>query len=415
MTIQVNELSKKFFIRQDGPPQYETFKTVLSNAISSLFRFGRKKNSLRSNTILKPFWALQDVSFRVDQGDRLAIIGQNGSGKSTLLKILSRVTPPTSGKVVIKGNIASLLEVGTGFHPELTGKENIYLNGALLGMSKNQIRNKFEEIVEFADIGPFLETPVKRYSSGMYVRLAFGVAAHLETDILLVDEVLAVGDMRFQKKCIGKMEDASKQGRTIIFITHHMGSLGFCNKGILLDKGKIIPTNTLEECIQQYSQTFFHALQPVWNGDVGDDEVRLRSLEITPLDGGLYFKRNEKAKLTTVIEVLRPVEDFVLGYLFSNKHGMNLLHHKIQYQGQILMSLKPGVYHIETLADLSQFGSGSFKVQLEMGIHQKKRIPHTDVSIQFELINPAKKEAEPENIIFPEWPTVITGNNEPLA
>lgn len=188
----------------------------------------------------KDFWALKDVSFDVKQGEVLGIIGRNGAGKSTLLKILSRVTTPTAGTAKIKGRIASLLEVGTGFHPELTGRENIYLNGAILGMTKKEIDMKFDEIVAFAEVEQFIDTPVKRYSSGMYVRLAFAVAAHLEPEILIVDEVLAVGDVQFQKKCLGKMKDVSQEGRTVLFVSHNMGAIeGLCSSGILLDKGEI--------------------------------------------------------------------------------------------------------------------------------------------------------------------------------
>jgi len=201
-----------------------------------LAKIGKKDYGNQVGDII---WALKDVSFKVEPGEVLGIVGRNGSGKSTLLKILSRVTAPSEGYVKIKGRIASLLEVGTGFHPELTGKENVYLNGAILGMSTQEITRKFDEIVDFAEIEPFIDTPVKRYSSGMYVRLAFAVAAHLESDILLVDEVLAVGDAEFQKKCLGKMNGlASEEGRTVLFVSHNMVSVRrLCERGILLNGG----------------------------------------------------------------------------------------------------------------------------------------------------------------------------------
>lgn len=187
------------------------------------------------------FWALRDISFEVKQGEVLGIIGKNGAGKSTLLKIMSRVTTPTKGMIKIKGHTASLLEVGTGFHPELTGRENIFLNGAILGMTKDEIKRKFDEIVAFAEVEKFIDTPVKRYSSGMYVRLAFAVAAHLEPEILIVDEVLAVGDSGFQKKCLGKMQDVAEHGRTVLFVSHNMASVrALCKRVILLDKGKVV-------------------------------------------------------------------------------------------------------------------------------------------------------------------------------
>jgi lipopolysaccharide transport system ATP-binding protein len=201
----------------------------------------------------REFWALQDVSFEVKQGDILGIIGRNGAGKSTLLKILSRVTGPTSGFVKIKGRIASLLEVGTGFHPELTGRENIFLNGTILGMTKAEIRTKLDEIVAFSEIEEFIDTPVKRYSSGMYVRLAFAVAAHLEPEILILDEVLAVGDTQFQKKCLGKMGDVSRQGRTILFVSHNLDAVrNLCRSALILQEGQLIFSGPVEKGVEQY-------------------------------------------------------------------------------------------------------------------------------------------------------------------
>jgi len=199
------------------------------------------------------FWALKDVDLTINQGDVVGLIGFNGSGKSTMLKILSRITEPTLGKIHYRGRLSSLLEVGTGFHRELTGRENIFLNGAILGMKKTEIKKVFDEIVDFAEIGKFLDTPVKFYSSGMYVRLAFSVAAHLETDILLVDEVLAVGDVRFQEKCMGKMQSVSKLGRTVVFVSHNMGAVDkLCEKGIMLRSGKVVKYGTQTEAIDEY-------------------------------------------------------------------------------------------------------------------------------------------------------------------
>src|SRR6201986_2448489 len=199
-------------------------------------------------------WSLKDLNFDIEQGDAVGIIGRNGAGKSTLLKILSRVTSPTAGTVKISGRIASLLEVGTGFHPELTGKENIFLNGAILGMRKAEIKRKFDEIIDFAGVERYIDTPVKRYSSGMYVRLAFAVAAHLESEILIVDEVLAVGDAEFQKKCLGKMSDVSKgEGRTILFVSHNMDSVRtLCNKGMVLNNGSILFNGEVDDAITNY-------------------------------------------------------------------------------------------------------------------------------------------------------------------
>lgn len=258
--ISVENLSKKYLIRHQKQERYTALRDVIAGNAEAL---GRKLRGFFSgvdpvaedDSTSEEFWALKDLSFEVQPGDRVGIIGRNGAGKSTLLKILSRVTEPTSGRVSITGRVASLLEVGTGFHPELTGRENIYLNGAILGMSRHEIMRKFDEIVDFAEVERFLDTPVKRYSSGMYVRLAFAVAAHLEPEILIVDEVLAVGDQEFQKKCLGKMESAGDEGRTLLFVSHNMGVvLGLCHKGILLDGGRAEVFSDVAECVTKYTR-----------------------------------------------------------------------------------------------------------------------------------------------------------------
>lgn len=243
--IQVQNLSKMYRISHK-PRGYQTIRDQILQLPSKLL--GKVKDNREE------FWALKDVSFEIEQGDRVGIIGRNGAGKSTLLKLLSRITKPTSGRATINGRVASLLEVGTGFHPELTGRENIFMNGALLGMSHKEIKSKFDEIVDFAEVEKFIDTPVKRYSSGMYVRLAFSVAAHLEPEILLVDEVLAVGDAQFQKKCLGKMENVSKeQGRTVILVSHNMSTIEYlCSAAILLDKGSLKKYSDVKEVISSY-------------------------------------------------------------------------------------------------------------------------------------------------------------------
>src|SRR3989338_8619449 len=230
--IQVKSISKRYRIRERLP--YYSLRDEIVNTLRNPLKLVKRNNR-------EFIWALKNVSFNAREGEVLGIIGPNGAGKSTLLKILSRITPPTKGEIRLRGRVASLLEVGTGVHPELTGRENIYLNGTILGMKRREIKKKFDEIVAFAEIEKFLDTPVKRYSSGMYVRLAFAVAAHLEPEILLVDEVLAVGDAQFQKKCLGKMEDVANEGRTILFVSHNMAAVkSLCSRTILLDKGKIV-------------------------------------------------------------------------------------------------------------------------------------------------------------------------------
>lgn len=277
-----------------------------------------------SNTI----WALKDVSFSVQQGEILGIIGRNGAGKSTLLKILSRITEPTEGRAIIRGRTSSLLEVGTGFHPELTGRENVYLNGAILGMRKSEINRKFDEIVAFSEIEKFIDTPIKRYSSGMYVRLAFAVAAHLEPEILLVDEVLAVGDVVFQKKCLGKMGEVAKEGRTVLFVSHNMPSITtLCRRAILFSSGILISDGDPLEVTQEYlSSTIERNSIKEWADPLsapGSDLLRLKSVKVMNSD----FKENSVFLMDDAILieicywVLKPVMGTNVGYHLFNSKG----------------------------------------------------------------------------------------------
>jgi lipopolysaccharide transport system ATP-binding protein len=295
--IKVENLGKKYTISHLQREGYSSLRDALTNSVAT---FGKRLiRSFRSSLAPQPsplipesedFWALKDVSFEVNQGDRIGIIGRNGAGKSTLLKILSRITEPTTGSVRIKGRVASLLEVGTGFHPELTGRENIFLNGAILGMQRAEIRRKFDEIVDFAEIEKFLDTPVKRYSSGMYVRLAFAVAAHLEPEILIVDEVLAVGDAQFQKKCLGKMEDVGREGRTVLFVSHNMAAIqSLCPRACLLEAGRLVQMGASGEVVPGYFGAVFATLG---NRDfserqdrVGGSLLRLMSFDVVDSDG----------------------------------------------------------------------------------------------------------------------------------
>lgn len=254
--ITVHNLGKMYTLSPCRGEDHASLRDMLSAGMSRLGnRLFHPFQEKDPTTAAVDFWALRDVSFEVKQGERLGVIGNNGAGKSTLLKILSRITEPTTGSIQIKGRVASLLEVGTGFHPELTGRENIYLNGAILGMGRREIRGKFDEIVEFSEIEKFLDTPVKRYSSGMYVRLAFAVAAHMEPEILIVDEVLAVGDAAFQKKCIGKMKDVGSQGRTVLFVSHNMQAIRqLCDSALQIRSGKVVAAGETSQVIDSYLQ-----------------------------------------------------------------------------------------------------------------------------------------------------------------
>jgi lipopolysaccharide transport system ATP-binding protein len=284
--ITVVGLGKKYLLSHQRREPYTALRDVMAEKAKGLGRrLVRPFSGTRSpfsDSSLEEFWALRDVSFDVNPGDRVGIIGRNGAGKSTLLKILSRITEPTEGRVRLRGRVASLLEVGTGFHPELTGRENIFLNGAVLGMTKAEIRKKFDEIVDFAEVEKFLDTPVKRYSSGMYVRLAFAVAAHLEPEILVVDEVLAVGDAAFQRKCLGKMEDvASQEGRTVLFVSHNMAAIQtLCQRAIWLNAGKVEQDGESEPVINAYGKHLqdsngFTATLKSLDGDIEVEQISL--------------------------------------------------------------------------------------------------------------------------------------------
>ena len=249
--IIIEHLSKRYVIRHQRS-RADGFRHVLEAAVRAPLKWLRSRDE-EKKAQSEELWALNDVSLEVKQGEAIAIIGRNGAGKDTLLKILSRITEPTRGRIYLKGRLASLLEVGTGFHAELTGRENIFLNGAILGMKRIEIKNRFDEIVAFAGVEKFLDTPVKRYSSGMYVRLAFAVAAHLESEILIVDEVLAVGDLDFQKKCLGKMENVASGGRTVLFVSHNMAVIkSLCKRTILLSAGQVQSVGPTDEVLDQY-------------------------------------------------------------------------------------------------------------------------------------------------------------------
>jgi lipopolysaccharide transport system ATP-binding protein len=349
--VRVENLSKKYIIGHQKKERYITLRDSISNSAKALLNpFQRGKSKV--NPTSEEFWALKDVSFDIKQGDRVGIIGRNGAGKSTLLKILSRIVEPTHGNIRLKGRVASLLEVGTGFHPELTGRENISLNGAILGMSKTEIIQKFDEIVAFAEVERFLDTPVKRYSSGMYVRLAFSVAAHLEPEILIVDEVLAVGDAQFQKKCLGKMEEVGKEGRTVLFVSHSMETVTrLCNTAIFLENGSVKSTGYTEQVIHNYLKADFGTTaQRVWSDlsrAPGNDIVRL--IEVKVHDEDLVIRDNiditKKIGITMVYEVLKEGATFTHSMNLFNEIGVHILSsHDVVYE-QLKNPRKRGCYN----------------------------------------------------------------------
>ena len=330
--IIVENLSKKYRIKHYGEtslPRYSALRDVIASKFTGLFE--NRKSKTKSRKSVEDFWALKDVSFEVHRGEVIGIIGRNGAGKTTLLKILSRITEPTEGRVRIKGRVASLLEVGTGFHPELTGRENIFLNGAMLGMTRAEIKRKFDEIVAFAETEKFLDTPVKRYSSGMYVRLAFAVAAHLEPDILIVDEVLAVGDAQFQQKCLGKMQNvALDEGRTVLFVSHNMGAIrNLCSTVELLADGRIEMRGAPRKVIAHFLRSGASRAEIRWtNGDMpGDDTIKLHMVRITDTEGcGIHMVDGGSGFVVEMeYEIFRKVRGLEVGFRLSTVDGTAIL------------------------------------------------------------------------------------------
>lgn len=373
--IKVENLSKKYQIGSR-----ESYYS-LRDKISGIFDFKNKEKKEKGE-----FWALNDVNFEVKQGESVGIIGRNGAGKSTLLKVLSQITPPTTGKITMKGRVASLLEVGTGFNPELTGRENIFLNGAILGMTREEIKRKFDEIVAFAEIEKFLDTPVKRYSSGMYMRLAFSVAAHLESEILIVDEVLAVGDTQFQKKCLGKMNDVTKnEGRTVLFVSHNMGAIQqLCNKVVYLKDGSIFKNgDNVQGIINGYSNEGVESgkLYSEWLYKSSDNKLvnpwfKPNRLAITNKDGKLLKMplSNDQEMFVTIEGEISEVDPaLTVGYAIYSSDGLPLYW---SYQTDVEESKWPrlvkGKNVLRSQIPKRLLNDGKYRVELISSLHFRK-------------------------------------------
>lgn len=357
--IEVRNISKEYLIRASrsgGHPPRLT--EALSNALLHPARsiVGRRHSK-------ETFWALKDISFNVDKGEVTGIIGRNGAGKSTLLKILSQITYPTTGEVVLRGRVGSLLEVGTGFHADLTGRDNIYLNGAILGMRKKEIEAKFEDIVKFAEVEKFLDTPVKRYSSGMHLRLAFAVAAHLEPDILIADEVLAVGDQQFQNKCLGKMKAVSQEGRTVIFVSHDMHAIrSLCNRGVLLKDGMIANIGTIESVIENYalSMESENLGFPIRGDAIVIESLEVRQKEMTTglIDGSLPFE------VFVRFELLRDIRGMRLGVSLNTALGDELIRSNLSDWDQEKEHLGQGSYEAHVQLPERLLAAGNYVISL---------------------------------------------------
>ena len=351
--IKTSNLSKSYYLGHQGTREkYTALRDVIGKNLKNAIRTTGniiKGNQLISGDEMEEFWALKDVSFEIAKGEVVGIIGKNGAGKSTLLKILSRITEPTRGRVEIRGRVSSLLEVGTGFHPELTGRENIFLNGAILGMSRREIQKKFDEIIAFAEVERFLDTPVKRYSSGMYVRLAFSVAAHLEPDILIVDEVLAVGDASFQKKCLGKMGHVSSTGRTVLFVSHNMGAVAsLCSRALLLEGGELVASGNAREIIDQYQKTDYSNdhqtidLSIIRRGGEFGEKLKIEKLEWF---SALPLTHSEVVRGRITFTATQDIEEVTMGIGFSTIEGVRLLTYETDFQDGYRPSLKAGEKH----------------------------------------------------------------------
>ncbi len=371
--IKVENLSKKFRLRTLQAGQ-GTLRDVLANVLK--FGSGRAREKSGEN-----LWALRDVSFDVERGATLGIVGRNGAGKSTLLKVLSRITKPTSGRIALRGRVGSLLEVGTGFHPELSGRENIFLNGAVLGMRRREIEKKFDEIVAFSDLEKFLETPVKHYSSGMYMRLAFAVAAHLEPEILIVDEVLAVGDVEFQKKCIGKMNEVAEGGRTVLFVSHNAAALQrLCTTGVYLERGGLKNYGEMASILAEYqadvdAESNSQTSERQNPGAVGEGEIRFtdwRLVDSSTNQPHSIFSRAEACFEFTLIS-RQSMENVYFKLFIQDLHERNLIIGHNLSGGVGETAIEAGVYRIRWRCALP-LRAGSYRVFPEVYSTRSNRI-----------------------------------------
>jgi len=401
--ISVENLSKSYRLGVIGTGTFtndlKVWAARMRGKPNPLLKIGQEDHG---NRVGEEIWALKDVSFQVEQGEVLGIIGRNGAGKSTLLKILSRVTAPSSGSVKVKGRIASLLEVGTGFHPELTGRENIYLNGAILGMTKAEVNRRFDEIVEFAEIAKFIDTPVKRYSSGMYVRLAFAVAAHLESEILLVDEVLAVGDAEFQKKCLGKMGDvAAHEGRTVLFVSHNMGAVrNLCRQSILLKNGSVNISGETSDIVGKYIESTKTSKNIGNNARVdcksfshsGSGEAEISWAEIRNCNGELTTSFAMDEQILLQFEIENPHELYLNHAIeILDQNDYPLFHFESEYEPcheSISNNLKTKILVSIVLPPLEVFPD-EYYINLWTGLHHN-RVDKVEKCITFRIHESSK-------------------------
>jgi lipopolysaccharide transport system ATP-binding protein len=378
LAIKVDSISKKYTLGKQK-------ESSLRHALTSVFKNKEEKN--------ETFWALKDISFDIEQGDVIGIIGRNGAGKSTLLKILSKITQPTEGRIEINGRVAALLEVGTGFHPELTGRENIYLNGTLLGMTRKEVAEKLDEIIEFSGVIKFIDTPVKHYSSGMYVRLAFSVAAHLEPEILIIDEVLAVGDAEFQKKCLGKMKDVAGEGRTVIFVSHDLAAVKqLCNKGVLLTGGTISEIGSMEKVLKSYTNDF---KDEIYYGSVDEIEPKIFKVKIETSEGGGLQSHGQRLKV--LIDIHMPIgrEGIALSFQIMNSIGNPVTYNWI-FDHEKNICRTEGINKFEFIFDEIRLYEGSYFIRVHLS-------ETNNVRQKFDFVDVCNFEVKMLNDKIPEW------------
>lgn len=381
--IEVENLGKKYAIAHEAERGHATLVETLSKGSRRLVQrmLGHK---IPPTAFIENFWALKNLSFKIDGGDRLGIIGKNGAGKSTLLKILSRITDPSEGQIRIRGRLSSLLEVGTGFHPELTGRENIYLNGAILGMSSQEIRKQFDRIVDFAEVEKFLDTPVKRYSSGMYTRLGFAIAAHLDPDLLIVDEVLAVGDQAFQEKCLKKLNELGRGGRTVLFVSHDVGNiLSLCNKGLWLEKGELQYFGAIETCVSNYMKSLKN--RPLtWQGRLGDEHIEFTHFKLSGGSSTEFFYQHESPLLTLEYEVHKTDPDLLFGFSILNQRNQTIARsHTADDPENMAKYTTTGKHCVSFALPCALFNEGEYYIRLECVIHNKKAIIQDELYLKF--------------------------------
>jgi lipopolysaccharide transport system ATP-binding protein len=389
-SIKVEGLSKEYHVEDSAHPSHATLYELIGHSLRAPWRPSAKTRPLPAGP--ERFYALRDVGFEVQPGEVMGVIGKNGAGKSTLLKILSRITAPTEGRVEVRGRLASLLEVGTGFHPELSGRENIFLNGAILGMTRREVAQKYDEIVAFAEVEKFIDTPVKRYSSGMYVRLAFAVAAHLEPDVLVIDEVLAVGDAAFQRKCLGKINDVATGGRTVLFVSHNMQAVqSLCTRCLLISHGRVAASGPPATVIRKYLESTSSESTMAWRDDpgLGTRGVRLVRFAVGTQDGGAAdtaLPSNEDIVVDMQVWLERPSTALCVGFdLLSNEGATILRSYQTDLRPESIPSMQAGTNLLRCTIPRGLLNAGRYRLAPRIGIHNQEWIVNSDPLISFSI------------------------------